>query len=269
MQLKTRHKIERIFHDNWAKSVDPKSLFYLEAFTSPTAIENKAAIKFLKPLKDKKILDLGCGLGDASIFFAKKGARVCSIDISSEMINVTKKLATLHKVGRHVNAKVMLAEKLDFPDSYFDYIYGNGVLHHVDINKSIKEVSRILKPNGRAFFIEPLPNNPAINLYRVIAKDVRTPTEKPLSPNDIKTISTYFPDHQLHGFHFFTLLIFVYYFVVEHVNPNKERYWKKILLDGKRLKPVFNLLNSLDLVILKTFPFLKWYAWNLGISLQK
>ncbi len=269
LQLKTRHKIERQFHDNWAKSVDIQSLFYLEAFTSPAAIENRAALKFLRPLKGKKILDLGCGLGDASIYLAKKGASVSSIDISPEMIKVTRRLATQHQVNRQISATVMLAEKLSFPDNHFDYIYGNGVLHHVDIPKAIKEIHRVLRPKGRAFFIEPLPNNPAINLYRLLADKVRTPTERPISHQDMQIISQTIPNIKIEGFHLFTLLIFVYYFLVERINPNQERYWKKILIDGRRLRGPFNFLHSVDRLVLKIIPQLKWFTWNLGISLQK
>lgn len=269
MNLKIRHKIERQFHDNWAKSVNIKTLFYLEAFTSPTAIENLAAIKYLKPLKNKKILDLGCGLGDASVYFAKKGAHVYSIDISPQMIQVTKKLARMHHVGRQIKSSVMVAEKLRFPNNYFDYIYGNGVLHHVDINKASQEIHRTLKPKGRAFFIEPLPYNPLVNFYRYLAKSVRTTAETPLYISDINSLSTVFNKINVQGFHLFTLAIFLYYFFIERISPNRERYWKKILLDGQRLSVPFYFLNQLDRLLLSIFPSSKWLFWNIGISIQK
>jgi SAM-dependent methyltransferase len=78
---------------------------------------------------------------------------------------------------------------LPWPDETFDFVYGNGVLHHVDIDRTVAEARRVLRPGGRCAFIEPLTYNPLIWLYRTLAKDVRTPDEHPLSIRQIRSVT--------------------------------------------------------------------------------
>lgn len=267
--LKKRHEIEKKFHDQWASKTDVKEVLVKESFESITALENRYALKIMGNLKNKKILDVGCGLGDASVYFAKKGARVEAIDISPEMIRVTKELAKLHKVSKRVNPRCIVAENLDYPDNYFDFIFGNGALHHIDLRKSIPKIYRVLKPSGKAVFVEPLSYNPIINVYRKIAMSVRTETEQPLTMNQIGFIGSHFKKWHQKPFHLFTLLIMIWFFVGERVNPGKERYWKKILKDGHKYKRSFNFLNTLDRLVLHSIPSLGRYCWNTVIVLNK
>ncbi len=68
----------------------------------------------------------------------------------------------------------MTSDRIPATDNEFDRIYGNGVLHHVPVDTCMPELARILKPSGKACFIEPIPYNPIINAYRKIAASVRT-----------------------------------------------------------------------------------------------
>jgi 2-polyprenyl-3-methyl-5-hydroxy-6-metoxy-1,4-benzoquinol methylase len=67
---------EMEFHNRWAKSIDIESLLVRESFESPSAFENHYALKELGPLAGKRILDLGCGAGESSVYFALQGADV-------------------------------------------------------------------------------------------------------------------------------------------------------------------------------------------------
>lgn len=270
MPKTNKHLIEKEFHDAWAKNIRFEEINYQEAFKAETAVENKYALSQLGNLKGKKILDLGCGMGDASLYFASCGAKVYSIDISPEMISLVKRVAAKKGLSKKIIPKVMLAERLVFPKSYFDLVYGNGVLHHVETSTSLKEVFRVLKMGGVATFIEPLSSNPAINIYRKIAKDVRTSTEKPLVYGKLGVLTREKFKETCHKeFHLFTLLIFVWYFVVDKVNPNDERYWKKIINDSAKVKRAFRLLAWLDEEIFKIMPFMKRYSWNTVLVYKK
>jgi len=101
--------------------------------------------EFIRLLGDgKRILDLGCGGGDHSLYFKKQGLTVHSIDISSEMINVCKSRGLS-------NAVVMDMEELDFPDGYFDGVWAVTSLLHVPkdkIRKVIKKIFDILNEDG-------------------------------------------------------------------------------------------------------------------------
>lgn len=270
ISLNERHAIEKKFHDKWAKGIKDKDVNYTEAFTAETALENRYSLEFFGKIGGKKLLDLGCGMGDASLYFASKRAMVNSVDISSGMIKVVRRLSKKHNLSRNLKAQIMQAEKLFFPDNYFDFVFGNGVLHHIDIPSGLSEVSRVLKKGGKAVFVEPLAHNPVINLYRIIAKDVRTPTEKPLKFSSIKYLKKYgFTSVRHHEFHFLTLLIFVWFFLVKRINPNKRRYWKMIIDESKTIAKPFSVLHNIDNYLIKKTPFFARYYWNTVIILRK
>lgn len=265
-----KHEIERKFHDNWARSLKTSQVNYREAFEGDTAIENKFAISHIGEIKGKKILDLGCGVGDASLYFASHGAQVYSIDISLGMIKFVKRLAKEKGFSKSITSKMMKAEDLKFPGRYFDFVFGNGILHHVSIAMALDEVYRVLKHGGIATFIEPLGHNPIINIYRKMADKVRTPTETPLNYAQLDILTKAKFTKIIHReFQLTTLLIFLWYFLFENVNPNKERYWKRIIDDASRIKTPFLILKVFDDIIFRVFPFLRKYCWNTVLVYQK
>lgn len=269
-KLLEKYKIERDFHDQWAAQVIPEQVAFKKTFDSTTALENQFALNKMLPIQNKVILDLGCGIGDASLYLASKGAKVEAVDISPGMVELTRNLAKHHHLSSLIKTQVMTAEKLAFPDNYFDYVFGNGILHHAEPSLSLEEAYRVLKPGGKAIFIEPLAHNPAINLYRKLAKDVRTPTENPLKYNQLDNLTkAKFKASYHQEFHFFTLFIFVWFFLIEGTSPNAERYWKKIINEAERVGKGFLVLNFLDKIFLGLLPVLKKYCWNTVLVFEK
>ena len=102
--------------------------------------------------KGKKVLEIGCGPGIDTLQFAKGGADVWAVDLTSRAIELTRSNLSLHGFDDKVQQiNQGNAEKLDFPDETFDVVYSNGVLHHTeDTERSIEEVRRVLKPGGEA-----------------------------------------------------------------------------------------------------------------------
>ena len=263
-----RQHIEEKFHDEYAKSEDINKIGIAQNF-SIAAQENRHAANAFGSLKDKKILDLGCGFGETAIYWAKKGAIVDAIDISSVSLRLGQKLAIKHKVASKVNFAQMTAEDLKFKSNSFDFVFGNGVLHHVDIPKSVVEIKRVLKKGGKAAFVEPLAYNPIINVYRKIAQDVRTPTERPLTYEDIKKLKKVFQKVSYTEYKLFTLLIFLWFFLVARISPNQERYWRKILKVKGFQKQLLKFLMSVDNFFLRIFPPARPWCWNIVVELQK
>ena len=74
----------------------------------------------------------------------------------------------------------MPGERLDFPDGSFDYAIGFAILHHLELESALSELHRVLKPQGVAFFAEPLGSNPLINAYRRRTPQYRTEDETPI-----------------------------------------------------------------------------------------
>ena len=102
-----------------------------------------------KPLKNIKILDIGCGGGLLSEPMSRLGANVVGIDASVKNIKVAKFHAKKNKLK--IDYKVASPEKLKTKIK-FDVILNMEIVEHVeDLNFFIKESSKLLKKNGTMF----------------------------------------------------------------------------------------------------------------------
>jgi len=116
----------------------------------------------LKP--SDKVLEIGCGTGYFTKEIVKTGAFVTAIDISPELLNIAKQEITAPNVSFVLDN----AYELSFDNNTFDSIVGSSVLHHLEIEKAISEMFRVLKPGGSMFFTEPNMMNPQIALQKNI-----------------------------------------------------------------------------------------------------
>ena len=120
--------------------------------THPKSIPIKLK-KLIEPnfsLKDKKVLDFGCGTGTNARIFEPKD--YTGVDIDLDRIELAQELNPKY------NFEQIKDEKIDLPDESQDYIFICGVLHHISdevINKYIKEFKRILKHKGSLLIFEP------------------------------------------------------------------------------------------------------------------
>jgi SAM-dependent methyltransferase len=264
-----REKIvtERHFHDEWARTIDPETVLVREAFEARTAVENGFVLSRIGDIAGQRLLDVGCGSGEAAIYFAQRGARVTALDISGAFLDVVKRLS--EKYATPVTAIIAPVEFLPFPEATFDLIYGNSVLHHLEFHQSMHEIHRVLKPGGRAFFIEPLAYNPIISIYRRMAGTLRTPDERPLAFSDLRYLKTLFRHVEHREFWLLAQLVFVWFLVGMRVHPARERYWKKIIYDADRINWLFEPLHAADQRLLKHIPVLRRLCWNTVICLEK
>jgi SAM-dependent methyltransferase len=266
MQEETLKK-ERQFHDIWASTIDVDGINVRDYFEACTAPENRFILKQLGDITGKKLLDLGCGAGENSVYFAKKGANCVATDYSPGMVEVALKLAKTN--GVKIEGCTANAMELDFPDQTFDIVYASNLLHHLPEPKTaIREMHRVLKPGGKACFWDPLKHNPVINVYRRMATKVRTEDETPLDINIVKFVDSIYSDVAYDSFWLATLWIFLRFYLIEKVHPNQERYWKKIIIEQARLEPTYRPLENLD-TMLKKIPGIKRFAWNLAVVATK
>jgi 2-polyprenyl-3-methyl-5-hydroxy-6-metoxy-1,4-benzoquinol methylase len=256
--------LEEAFHDQWAGSEDVNAIDVKNTFTACTSPELRSIFRKLGDLHGKKVLDVGCGLGEASVFFAMQGADVTATDLSGQMLQFTERLAA--KNGVTVRTHKASADSLDLPESEkFDVIYVGNLFHHVDIEPTIQLLRQQLKPDGVLTSWDPLAYNPLINAYRRMATDVRTPDEHPLTRKDLNLFKKNFERVEYQYFWFFTLIIFVLMYLFKGQNPNKVRYWKKVVDEANYWKPLYRPLEILDRVFLTLFPFMGLLCWNVVI----
>jgi 2-polyprenyl-3-methyl-5-hydroxy-6-metoxy-1,4-benzoquinol methylase len=150
--------------------------------------------------RDAVVLDYGCALGEYALSVAPVAKAVYGIDISDVAIaTATREAAARGLTNAHFSARD--AHDTGFEDNTFDFVFGIGIIHHLDTRKSLTEVARVLKPGGVAIFREPLGCNVVINMYRAATPAARTVDEHPLTPTDYKIAQEIFTgnDWEFHG----------------------------------------------------------------------
>jgi ubiquinone/menaquinone biosynthesis C-methylase UbiE len=111
-----------------------------------------------------KVLELGCGTGYFTREMVHSGAEITAIDISPDLLAIAKaNISASNVIFKEENAYNM-----SFQPAIFDTIVGSSVLHHLDIEKSMAEIYRVLKSGGTMVFTEPNMMNPQIALQKNI-----------------------------------------------------------------------------------------------------
>ncbi|MCK4327495.1 MAG: class I SAM-dependent methyltransferase [Candidatus Diapherotrites archaeon] len=131
------------------------------------------SIPVLKKHNVRTVLDHGCGAGRHTVFLAQQGFDVTGVDISEEAVKRTK--ALLEKTGLEARIDAGDMRSLVYPDSSFDAVVSVGViLHglHADIEKTISEIERVLKPKGILVATMISHKDPKISEGREIAPNV-------------------------------------------------------------------------------------------------
>lgn len=138
--------------------------------TNPTDFAREVG-KVIKP--HSKILELGCGVGNDSIYFATSGHQIIATDFSDIAIEKNKK-----RFGSNSNLAFQILDMnqtFSFGDKEFDVVYARLSLHYFTddrTGKIIGEIYRVLKPNGYLCFICKSVNDSAYGKGREIEKDM-------------------------------------------------------------------------------------------------
>jgi len=111
-----------------------------------------------------EVLELGCGTGYFTQELVARKIHLTAIDISPELIAEAQKRVR----SASVDFAVQNAFQMTFENERFDAVVGSSVLHHLEIEKAVIEIFRVLKPTGKMIFTEPNMMNPQIALQKNI-----------------------------------------------------------------------------------------------------
>ena len=115
----------------------------------------KNLMNWMSPSYDKKLVDVACGTGDLGKLYlnlTNKNSEVFCVDPNEEMINKGKE-----KLKKYKNIKWVIgsAEKLPLKENSFDYYtISFGLRNTKNLNQSLSEAHRVLKPGGRFMCLE-------------------------------------------------------------------------------------------------------------------
>jgi ubiquinone biosynthesis O-methyltransferase len=216
----------------------------------------RANLKFKEALgnvENKRILDVGCGIGNLSFYLAQQGANVTGIDLSKSSIEACKKEAKAK--GLKINFKEMNAQIPDFYDESFDMVVGSRVIHHLpNLKLFFKECKRLLKINGFIVFIEPLKKNIIVELNRkFFAPEKRTHHEHPLYVSDIEVAKTIFGNLKHHE-----------YFLISPL----AMFFRDFIRNNTLFKGFYKTLNFIESPLTK-IKVLKQYCWQTVLKCSK
>ena len=124
-------------------------------------------IELLAPTSGERILDVGAGKGQVPdrVMGASNGAEVYAVEPNA------KRVALMKRNHPAIKSTVGGAEKLPFPDSYFDKVYTTMALHHFsDLDAALREVARVLKQGGSFVVLEVEPGSGLGRMFRLFGR---------------------------------------------------------------------------------------------------
>ena len=146
------------------------------------------AFHLLGDIRNKTVVDLGCGKGENMVPLAKRGADVTGIDISPDLIQ----LALQRIVAANINARVLVgsAYETGLESESVDVIFCVALIHHLDIPRVRDEMYRILKKGGFIVLLEPVRFSKFYDLVRkaLPAQEDTSEFEHPLTMQELDCI---------------------------------------------------------------------------------
>jgi ubiquinone/menaquinone biosynthesis C-methylase UbiE len=204
--------------------------------------------RVIEESRNRCLLEYGCGNASLGFDVAPIAEQVTGIDISEVAISQAQRIAGVKQLN-NCTFVVDNAESMRQADASVDVLAGSGIVHHLDIPRSMKEVRRVLRKGGIAIFAEPLGHNPIVNWYRNRTPELRTPDEHPLLARDIKQMAEGFAHCKVTYFGIVAPLLGL---LSSKTNPKS---------------PITKLVWALDRLVCR-IPFVNRLAWFSVIELK-
>lgn len=147
-----------------AAQYSPRANDYLASEVHRQGADLDQLENLLRDQRHAQLLDLGCGGGHVSYRAAPLVERVVACDVTASMLD-TVAVAALSQGLTNIAVQQAPAERLPFADASFDIVVARYTTHHwQDRDAGLREARRVLKPGGRAVFIDTIaPENPQLD----------------------------------------------------------------------------------------------------------
>jgi 2-polyprenyl-3-methyl-5-hydroxy-6-metoxy-1,4-benzoquinol methylase len=170
---------------------------YLSKRTDTAEPVLRAALAHFGTVRGKRLLDVGCGRGGASIYFAAHGAEVVAIDLSHVAVDALRSLCTQNGID---NVRTEVCSAVDIAKlGPFDFAFGSMILHHLEpFREFATSLAHATAPGAKGFFYE---NNARSRLLLWFRKHLvgrfgipkyGDPEESPLEPQEIEMLQDHF-----------------------------------------------------------------------------
>ena len=168
------------FYDDLVQGKEKRVLLSFEKRFNTDKIINKTLVKeyFTSEVakifdKNDVVLDYGCGPGAFLAIASKYCKSIIGVDISSSFVEQTNKTIMKYDLN-NAKSKLIKSCNTGFENNTFDKIIMVDVIHHLEsISDELKEIHRILKPEGKLIVFEPNKLNPLMFILHVIDKNER------------------------------------------------------------------------------------------------
>ena len=231
--------------------------FSLDAFLyAPPAFDQvvRSAFAYLQMTPGERVLEVGGGEGKQTLALAQQGMVVVSTDLSYMQLCRARERLQAAAPEAAVCFIQANAEALPFAPQSFRVIYGKAILHHLDLDLAAGEVTRLLQPEGRATFAEPMAGHPLFWLGRRLTPRLHTLDEHPLTFHQLRQFGAGFSQPEFEDY--FLLAPLAYGFRLARWG---EPLFRRVLL----------WLQRVDRWLFAHLPFLKRFAWYSMIKMKK
>ncbi|HIZ10878.1 MAG TPA: class I SAM-dependent methyltransferase [Candidatus Eubacterium faecavium] len=215
-------------------------------------LEQPAMMVLLPDLKNKTVIDLGCGFGDNCKTFINLGAkRVVGMDISRNMLEMAK----YKNFDKHIDYIRLPLEHLSAVNEKFDLAYSSLCFHYIkEFESLIKDVAEKLNPNGTLLFSQEHPivtaSSGIAGYYRIDENGSKVYCLCNYQDENALRTDKWFIDGVVKYHRTFSTIIntltdhgFIIEKVVEPV-PNEQALSKRKELDKEFIKPTFLIVKA-------------------------
>jgi ubiquinone/menaquinone biosynthesis C-methylase UbiE len=167
----------------------------------------RRAFRMLPPIREPRILDLGCGTGDVTIELVKLSCgRATGLDIDeSALAELERNARAAGLMGRIETVNRSMFE-IDFVDETFDIVWAEGAIHIIGFERGLDEIRRLIRPRGflvvhEMLWLRPNPPSEIRSGWHGVYPGIRTAPE-------------YLAEIPKHG-----------YETIEHFTPPEDFWW--------------------------------------------